>query len=106
MPETDPTGYTKAAEILDTLREPYEQASDLTEVIPSDFRVVEVSNGGGYQIERETEYCPKWVAVARFTEPDAKYEWADEFQQETSGEYRCVVDHSSGEVWLEVKVDE
>lgn len=104
MSDDGPVGHVEAAEVLGTRKGQYEEASDLADVVPDGFRVIEVSSGEGYHIERETRYCDKWVPVARFTEHDAKYEWGEEIDAETGDGYRCVVDYTADEVWLEVLV--
>jgi hypothetical protein len=106
---SDITGYTQAAEVLDTRQEKYEELSDICAELPDGFRAVELSGRNAdspYRVEKRTKYNPKWVPIARFTEPDAKYEWADDIADSSGKEYRCVVDHSEGEVYLEVLIED
>lgn len=99
-------GYTEAASIESNRMEDYEEADSIVGTLPDNFRVVERSGKAEYLIERETDYAGFWVRVAVFTEPDAKYEWAEEIDKETGDEYRCVVDRTNGEVVLEAWYDE
>lgn len=103
---SDTTGYVEAAEILSTRQTEYDEGAELSNELPDKFRVVEKTATGEFKIEHEAEHAGKWVPIAKFTEPDAMYEWAEELDKSVSDEYRCVVDHTGGDVWLEVYVDE
>jgi hypothetical protein len=104
--EDGPAGYVEAAEVLSTRQDEWEEAEDVERILPDRFRVVELSKTAEFKIEKETTYGDRWVRIARFTEPDAKYEWAEDVASAVDGDYRCVVDKTENEVWLEVRIDE
>jgi len=91
MANDDLHGWTEAAQILDTLKEGYEQREEISSELPDGYRAIEVSGGNGYLVEKRTGYKPFWAPIAEFTNDDAQYEWGDELHEEMGDGYRCVV---------------
>ena len=86
----------------------YEEADNLSEELPEDFRAVEVYDDGEvcHRIEKRTQYGPFWVPIAEFTQGDADYEWAEKIANGLGDGYRGILDYESGVVYLEARTDD
>jgi len=102
----DKKGWVEAAELDSPLTDDYEEAEKLSSAISGEFRVMENCKNADYSVERLTTYGDRWVAVAVFTEDDAKYEWAQELSGEFEDDYRCVVEKDTGDVLIERRISE